>query len=98
MTIRIRRLTEKGFLAQVRKLARLCGWLTFHCHDSRKSEPGFPDLVLVRRGRLIFAELKVRGRPRPEQAMWLRELRAVPGVVAVCLTPDDWDSIEEMLR
>lgn len=44
---------------------------------------GFPDLVLVRRGRVVFAELKRDPEPghhhpiTPEQEVWLYELRLV---------------------
>lgn len=67
--------TEKEFQARVLTLARLNGWKTYHTHDSRRSAPGFPDLVLVRPPRLIFAELKsAKGRLRPEQRVWLEAL------------------------
>lgn len=39
---------ERDFQAAVMELARLLGWRVYHTWDSRKSEPGFPDLVLVR--------------------------------------------------
>ena len=66
---------EKDFQAQVLDLARLCGWLCYHTHDSRRSAPGFPDLVLVRPPRLVFAELKSEeGKLRPEQRAWLKTL------------------------
>lgn len=53
-------------------------WLAYHTHDSRRSQPGFPDLVLVSntQKRLIFAELKTeRGRQSIEQKQWERHLR-----------------------
>jgi hypothetical protein len=63
-------------------LARALGWLVFHAHDSRRSAKGWPDLTLVRPPRLVFAELKVWPRTtlRPEQAVWIERLRAVPCV------------------
>ncbi len=64
--------SEREFQRQVLQLARLSGWLVYHTHDSRRSTPGFPDLVLVRAPRLVFAELKSeKGRIRPEQSVWL---------------------------
>lgn len=51
-------ITEKDFLATVVEMATALGWLAYHTHDSRRSQPGFPDLVLVKSNRLIFAELK----------------------------------------
>lgn len=55
-------------------IARLLGWRVYHTFDSRKSEAGFPDLVLVRE-RVIYAEIKMVGqRPRPSQIDWLNSL------------------------
>lgn len=71
--------TEAQLQQMVTDLARLRGFLAYHTYDSRRSQRGFPDLVLVhtRTGRLIFAELKSeRGRIRPEQDLWLNHLGA----------------------
>ncbi len=67
--------SEKAFQRAVVEYARLAGWKVYHIHDSRRSESGFPDLVLARRGRVIFAELKTeKGRVKPEQREWLTQL------------------------
>lgn len=69
-------MTEDELLEAVRKLAKAYGWLSYHTHNSRRSEPGFPDLVLVRGPRLIFAELKRQSeKPTKDQAAWLAALR-----------------------
>jgi len=92
-------LTEKAFLQQVRDLAELCGWLVYHTYDSRRSPEGFPDLVLVRGDKVIFAELKSeKGRVRPEQRMWLDALEKVRKAEACLWRPSDWDRIVEVLR
>ena len=84
------RLTEKRFQQQVLELARLCGWAAYHTHDSRRSSAGFPDLVLTRRPRVIFAELKSdRGAPSPAQRAWIDELRAC-GQEAYIWRPEHW--------
>jgi len=96
--------TEADLQAQVLELAALRGWRVFHDHDSRRNHAGFPDLVLVRRSRLVFAELKTRtGRVRPAQQEWLAALEAVAdearGHVTVHLwRPGDWPDIERVLR
>lgn len=71
-------LTERQFQAMVLKLAAAFGYRPYHTHDSRRSQPGFPDLVLVKQGRpVIFAELKTdRGQTRAEQDVWLELLRS----------------------
>ena len=92
-------ISERAFQAHVERVARLFGWRQYHTHDSRRSSPGFPDLVLVRNGELCFLELKTEtGRVRPEQREWLEELEKVPGIVARIIRPSDWQELEELLR
>lgn len=70
-------MTEAQLQSMVVDTAKWAGYLHYHTHDSRRSKPGFPDLVLVHRtnGRLIFVELKSeKGRIRPEQQVWLETL------------------------
>lgn len=70
--------SEAAFQQQVLNLAELYGWRAYHTHNSRRSQPGFPDLVLIRGPELIFAELKTdKGRLRPEQEAWIAELERV---------------------
>ena len=62
------RIPEKEFQGQVLDLAKLLGWLCYHTHNSRRSAPGFSDLVLARPPVVRFVELKTdTGRLRPEQ-------------------------------
>lgn len=68
-------MSEADLLETIRHAAQLGGWLMYHTHDSRRSQAGFPDLVLVRGREAIFAELKTdRGVLRSEQRMWLGAL------------------------
>ena len=71
----IPKLTEAQFQQQVIDLAKLHGYtLIYHTHYSRRSQPGFPDLVLVseHRGRALFRELKTdAGRVSPAQFSWI---------------------------
>lgn len=71
-------MSEKQLLESVVALAKALGWRHFHTHDSRRSPAGFPDLVMVRGGRLLFVELKsTRGRYGPGQVEWLDDLADV---------------------
>ena len=88
-------------------LAKVLGWRHYFTYRSTYSPAGFPDLVLVRRDRLVFAELKMqKGRLSPLQTDWLHDIRTVAraiqtGNVEVHVwRPADWHSgdIEEVLR
>ncbi len=90
---------EEDFLQQVRAYARLMGFWTYHTRMSRRSDPGWPDLVLCRPPRLLFVELKREGKgATPQQAAWLERLGAVPCVETALWTPADWPEIEDVLR
>jgi hypothetical protein len=90
---------EKEFQAAVVALARANGWLVYHTHDSRRSASGFPDLVLLRDGVLLFAELKAaEGSPSDDQRAWLAALEAVAGVAAYCWKPADWPEAVQALQ
>ena len=74
------------------ELAEHLGYLTYHTHDSRRSNPGFPDLVLCHPGRrrTIFAELKsTKGHVTRTQDMWLTGL-ATAGNNVHLWQPYDW--------
>lgn len=66
------KMPEKELQAQVIEMGKAHRWMVYFTHDSRRSPGGFPDLVLVRKDRLVFAELKtMKGRFRPGQWEWL---------------------------
>ncbi|MCL6437229.1 MAG: VRR-NUC domain-containing protein [Rubrobacteraceae bacterium] len=68
-------ISEKNFTTRVKGIFRAAGWLTYHTWNSKHSDPGFPDLMLVRDGRLVAMELKVKNNKISEcQARWLEAL------------------------
>ena len=70
-------MSEKAFQAEVLKRANQFGWLAYHTFDSRRSQEGFPDLVLVRGAVCIFLELKSdskSAKESPEQKAWIKAL------------------------
>jgi hypothetical protein len=91
--------SEAGFLEAVRQLARLCGYRTYHTYDSRKSEPGFPDLVMVKPGHpVLFIETKtLTGTVTLAQRQWLTDLQQTKGLRAEVWRPDMWGHITAIL-
>lgn len=90
-------MTEKQFQARVMGLALANGWECYHTHDSRRSEAGFPDLVMVRGECCVFAELKREdGEPTEEQERWLSMLAHTHNE-AYLWRPSNWTEIQKRL-
>ena len=90
---------EEIFKGEVIEAARLHGWRVYHTHDSRRSEPGYPDLALVHpvRCRYMLWELKVGDNGlSKDQAWWLWAL-GMSGLEVAVWWPSDWDTIIEHL-
>lgn len=80
---------ERELQANVQELCTWLGLRFFHVHDSRRSQPGFPDLVIVGAGRVIFRELKAKGgRISPEQRDWIKDLNDAGADVRVWYVAD----------
>lgn len=90
-------MTEKQFQELVVGMAKALGWRVYHTFDSRRSQPGFPDLVLVR-DRIVYLELKTEtGKVSHDQAAWIAALTAA-GATALVVRPSDMDEIGEALK
>lgn len=92
-------ISEKAFQALVEQAARATGWYVFHPYDSRRSEPGYPDLTIVSptRKRTVWIELKTsKGKMSPAQKDWAWALEQA-GNEVYCLRPADWPLIERIL-
>jgi hypothetical protein len=100
---------EKDFMRNVINLAKLRGWRVAHFGASVKvvgkerifvgdrDSTGFPDLVLVRKDRLVFAELKAaKGRLSDAQKVWLEDLGVAVSEVYLWY-PQDMDVINTIL-
>ena len=97
-------ISEKAFQRMVLEYAGLMGWWCYHTFDSRGSQSGFPDLCMVRDGRLVFAELKrENGKLTEAQEDWIYALGEVEygtgDIVDVHVwRPSDWATIEQVLK
>lgn len=103
----IETLTEREFQSAVIELARMFKWRLAHFRPGKdrrgkwstpmSGDVGFPDLVLVGYGRVIFAELKAQdGAVRPEQREWLADL-LLAGAETYLWRPSDLDEIALVL-
>ena len=91
-------LSEREFQAAVMTIAHQLKWLFYHTHDSIGSQAGFPDLVMVRGKRLIFAELKTeKGKLSMQQLEWTTGLTETAAEVYVW-RPSMMDKIIETLK
>lgn len=98
---------EADFQKTVIEMAGWLGYVAYHETDSRKSQPGFPDLTLVgTRGvrQIVYVELKVevtpktkrRAWPTVDQVGWLEMLRGT-GHHAYVIRPSQLDLLERVL-
>lgn len=91
-----RGMSEYQWQSRVIAYAVLRGWRWYHTLDSRRSVPGFPDLVLVR-DRIIFVELKrADGRLSADQQTW-RDALVRAGAEWHCWRPHDWTTATVVL-
>lgn len=91
--------SEKDWQQQVRDLLRLNGWRTYHTHDSRRSDAGFPDVLALHpaSGDRFVAELKTeKGKATPAQSEWLAWFEAC-GIDAYLWKPSDVDRVIEQV-
>jgi hypothetical protein len=99
---------ESVFQRRVTDLAEQCGWHWLHLgHDPRGRNnqgprgtlvKGFPDLMMVRGERMLFAELKALKAPAPTitQQLVLGALGAT-GPQCYIWRPSDWAQILDVL-
>ena len=107
------KITEDEFARQVIELAQYTGWRVAHFRPARVTikgretwrtpvqadGAGFPDLVLARKGRLIFAELKAdKAQPTSEQTAWYEALEETGKCEVYEWRPSQWELIELTLR
>ena len=101
----LRRITEASWQRTVIGLARAHGWRFYHPPRAgiraggtvRHTVAGFPDLVMVRGPRIVFAELKRQtGTVTPQQQGWLDDLRRASVEVYV-FRPSDLPEVRRVL-
>lgn len=102
MTHHYEYISEKEFLGSVKQEAWIRGWeLQYHTWNSKYSDEGFPDLVLVRVSpappRVIYVEVKSeKGGLSAEQWEWLKSLQEA-GQEAYLWRPSDEREVSRVL-
>jgi hypothetical protein len=96
-------MSEEQLQRAIIKAAKLHGWRVAHFRAARtekgwrtpvEGDPGFPDLVLARRGDVFFIECKSeKGRVSPEQKAWWSSL--IPRCRVI--RPSDLDEVLKWL-
>jgi hypothetical protein len=100
-------LSEADWQIQVIELAQLYRWRIHHCRPAQNSrgqystpiqgDPGFPDLVLARGGRVLFIECKTNsGVLTGDQQAWRDHLLG-GGAEWFCWRPRHWPEVQETL-
>lgn len=102
------RMSEDEFQRQVIQFARLHRWKVAHFRPAmtrggrwvtpvQADGAGFPDLVMVRGGEVVVAELKVgTNQPTEDQVRWIDAFVGAE-VPAFVWYPRDWTDIERVL-
>lgn len=101
-------MTEKDFQNNIISAARDLGFLVYHTSDSRRDEPGFPDLIIAgygvvlawecktEKGKLREASFTKSGRRLPGQQDWLNILNNAV-ITSDYVRPSDWDALLDVL-
>lgn len=94
-------MSEAELRRRIIDAAHLGGWRVTSMHDSRQqtwgTDPGWPDLFLVRGRRALALELKTeRGRVSGGQYAWLAALR-MAGIDARIVRPRDYAALRDEL-
>lgn len=92
-------ISEAQWQTQVIELAEALGWHAYHTHDSRRSNPGCPDLELLRGATMLRLELKTEdGKVSGAQQAYIDRLKQIKFVHAAIARPRHWDEIAETLK
>lgn len=95
------KMSEAELQKAIIELAKRLGWRVHHTTSASvrpgayvtplQGHRGFPDLVLLRPPRVVFAELKVKkNRLSQDQAVWLNGLQHSTGVAGYEWREADW--------
>jgi len=102
-------LSEQELQAQVTELAELLGWSWVHFRPGRTVRgwrtpvegplgKGWPDLLLVKPGRVLAVELKAGKRKATPEQLQVLQVLAAAGIETAVWRSEDWDQLGQVLR
>lgn len=102
-------ITEATYQEAIIQIARLYGWRVAHFRPAMTKDgwrtavaadgKGYPDLTMVKPGRLIFAEIKSeKGKLSEDQANWIDAFKLVPGIEVYLWRPSQFEEVVALLR
>jgi len=90
--------SEAAFQQQIKKTCEWMNLAVYHTYDSRRSQPGFPDLVIAGANGVLIRELKTEtGRLTRMQQYWL-DVLTEGGMDAAVWRPSQMNQILHELR
>ena len=82
---------ESRLQEHVRSLFVATHWKYYHVWHAKNSPSGYPDVIAVKDGRIIWAELKRQNKePTEDQKDWLLALAQIPRAEVYVWKPYDW--------
>lgn len=99
-------ISEADFQAGIVRDAERLGWMVYHTFDSRRSDPGFPDLFMIHptKIRIVILETKaMKTKTTAKQKAWIKVLQAFAAAVspkrfyAGIVRPSDQALIDSLL-
>lgn len=95
----MRSITEKDWQAQIIEVLNRFKYRVFHEYDSRRNQPGYPDLAALHNaGDFFFVELKREmGKLTPEQIEVIAALERA-GVTVFVWRPSQFDEVVTILQ
>jgi hypothetical protein len=102
-------INERSLTSLVIAIAQGLGWRVYHPRPAMErsgrwctptqGDVGYPDLTLVKNGRLLCIELKTSvGRVSPDQREWLSALDRVHDVETAVIRPSEWGELVKLLQ
>lgn len=90
-------LTEKQWQRLVTDTADLFRWKWAHFPQMAGNPKGWPDLVLMKNGKTVYAELKTeKGQVSPAQRAWHDDC-LLYGIIVYVWRPSDWPRVVKVL-